>query len=345
MPLVSVIVPVYNAEMYIPQCVDSILGQTLHDIEIILVNDCSKDNSLELLNDYARRDPRVKVIDLPQNGGVANARNAGLKAAQSEYIAFIDDDDWVDTDRYEKMYSLAKQYQASAVMDGFISNDNTGRVKVRHEMTKEFQIITGLQMINKMFFGGILAYGPWHGIYKRTTAQELNFQPIRGEDVIFNFEYYARASRVCLVPGCSYHFRALDASQSRGYQSPQSVYSFNGTEACAAYLKNNDELRRLVPNFDFLADVHLLNEYTLIAYNPGQKDCPETYAQRREFLAAIAASKYFRSAFENKAALASRDRHQVRFLSRLYRQNIDYITLYMYIRSKRKKIKSIILGQ
>lgn len=345
MPLVSVIVPVYNAEKYIPQCVDSILGQTLRDIELILVNDCSKDNSLELLNDYARRDPRVKVIDLPQNGGVANARNVALTAAQGEFTAFVDSDDWMDADRYETMYNLAKEYDVDAVMDGYVVCDDAGHTKATCPLTKELQIIPGRQMINEMFFGSISANAPWHGIYKSAIVKALRFQHIRGEDIVFNFDYYARAARVCLLPSSSYHYRQLATSLSRGYVPPESIFSLRGVEACAAYLKNNDELRRLVPDFDFIANVHLLNEYAIVAYNTGEKDCRETYAERREYLSRIASSNYFRSAFENKIAIARIDKSRRRLLSLLYWQLVDLVTLYMYLRSKRKKIKSFILGR
>ena len=102
MPKVSVIVPVYNAEKYLQECVDSILGQTLADLELILVDDGSTDTSPALCDWYAEQDARVKVIHKP-NGRAASARNAGLRAASGEYVAFVDSDDWVSAEMYEKM--------------------------------------------------------------------------------------------------------------------------------------------------------------------------------------------------------------------------------------------------
>lgn len=102
MPKVSVIVPVYNTEKYIKECVESILAQTLHDIEIILVDDGSTDSSPTLCDAYAEKDRRVKVIH-KANGRAASARNAGMKIAQGSYIAFVDSDDWIAPDMYEKM--------------------------------------------------------------------------------------------------------------------------------------------------------------------------------------------------------------------------------------------------
>ena len=102
MPKVSIIVPVYNAEKYLQECVERVLCQTLSDIELILVDDGSTDSSPALCNQYAVQDHRVKVIHKP-NGRAASARNAGLRAASGEYVAFVDADDWISPDMYEKM--------------------------------------------------------------------------------------------------------------------------------------------------------------------------------------------------------------------------------------------------
>lgn len=102
MPKVSVIVPVYNAEKYLHECVNSILNQTLSDLELILVDDGSTDSSPVLCDQYAAQDARVKVIH-KANGRAASARNAGLRAATGEYVAFVDSDDWISSDMYEKM--------------------------------------------------------------------------------------------------------------------------------------------------------------------------------------------------------------------------------------------------
>ena len=102
MPQVSVIVPVYNTEKYLAECVNSILAQTLRDIEVILVDDGSTGSSPAMCDAYAEKDSRVKVIH-KVNGRAATARNAGMKIAQGEYIAFVDSDDWISPDMYEQM--------------------------------------------------------------------------------------------------------------------------------------------------------------------------------------------------------------------------------------------------
>ena len=105
MPKVSVIIPVYNVEKYLHQCLDSVANQTLKDIEIICVNDCSKDNSLDILNEYAKKDSRIKIINFEENKGPGVARNAALDIAQGEYIMFLDPDDWYELNACETAYN------------------------------------------------------------------------------------------------------------------------------------------------------------------------------------------------------------------------------------------------
>ena len=340
-PAVSIIVPVYNAERFIEKCVDSLIGQTFQDLEIFLVNDRSKDSSLKWLQRYAEQDSRVKVIDLPQNCGAAGARNHALARAVGEWIAFVDIDDWLDLDRYECLYAYAREHDVDAVMDGYVYNDDVGRVKAVEPITRELRFLSGHEMIDEMFFGSISAFAPWHGIYKRSIVKELSFQAIRGDDAMFNFDFYARAKKVCLVPSLSYHFRELDSSETRGYRPPESVGSLRGVEACAAYLKGNDALRQLVPDFDSIADYHLLGEYATIARNVCEKDCPENFTQRREFLRRISETPYFRSAFEDERARERISGRKRRFLSLLYHRWITMATVYMNLKGQWKKIEAL----
>lgn len=113
--MISVIVPVYKAEKYLGECVDSILGQSYRDLEVILVDDGSPDSCPSLCNAYSARDSRVKVIH-KKNGGVSTARNAGLEAAKGEYITFVDSDDYIEPDMYEKMMARAREFDCDVVM-------------------------------------------------------------------------------------------------------------------------------------------------------------------------------------------------------------------------------------
>lgn len=120
MAKVSVIIPVYNTEKYLRKCLDSVCQQTLKDIEIICVNDCSPDNCLDILQEYAANDSRIKLIDFATNKGAAAARNVGIEQAQGEYIGFVDSDDFVDLDFYEKLYAKAVETGADITKSNLV---------------------------------------------------------------------------------------------------------------------------------------------------------------------------------------------------------------------------------
>lgn len=119
MPKISVIVPVYNVAPYLKKCVDSIINQTFTDIEIILVDDGSTDESGTICDQYAQKDSRVKVIHKP-NGGLSDARNSGLEVCSGEYIGFVDSDDWISPDMYETLIHFAVKEDLDVAMCGVL---------------------------------------------------------------------------------------------------------------------------------------------------------------------------------------------------------------------------------
>ena len=124
--LISIIVPVYNCECYLHQCVDSILAQTYKNLEIILADDGSEDCSGLICDEYAQKDKRIKVIH-KQNGGQQEARNAGIAVAQGELIGFVDSDDWIEPQMYEKLFDAMDD--ADLITSGIIKHDQYGNTK------------------------------------------------------------------------------------------------------------------------------------------------------------------------------------------------------------------------
>ena len=124
-PKISVIVPVYNTEKYLSKCLDSILNQTLKDIEVIVVNDGSKDESQMLINQYKIRDSRIISI-IKENGGLSDARNVGIDKASGEYLAFIDSDDYIDSAMFEKMIDLAEKHKSEIVICDLVKVNENG---------------------------------------------------------------------------------------------------------------------------------------------------------------------------------------------------------------------------
>ena len=125
---VSVIVPIYNTEQYLPRCIDSLINQTLENIEIILVNDASPDNSIKIMREYEEKYPeKIIIIDSKENLKQGGARNLGIEAAKGEYIGFVDSDDWVDKEMYEELYNKAKETDADIVDSDYVLSYGIGQ--------------------------------------------------------------------------------------------------------------------------------------------------------------------------------------------------------------------------
>lgn len=147
-PQISIIVPIYKAEQFLPKCMDSLINQTLRDIEIICVNDGSPDNSLSIIEEYAKRDLRVVVID-KENGGLSSARNAGLEVVRGEYYMFVDSDDWLDKDTCEVAYSNAIKNNADCLMFTYTKEFGNTSI-VNHSLPYDYVVWDKEQIIEKL---------------------------------------------------------------------------------------------------------------------------------------------------------------------------------------------------
>ena len=148
--LISVIVPVYKVEPYLNRCVDSILGQTYQNLEVILVNDGSKDGSGSICDAYAQKDSRIRVIH-KENGGLSSARNAGMDAATGEYITFVDSDDWLEADGYEHLMDLMERYQVKLVCGGNYDVDGETGERTLGVCPAKEEVVTAEEFVGRMF--------------------------------------------------------------------------------------------------------------------------------------------------------------------------------------------------
>ncbi len=227
---ISVIMPVYNVEEYLNECLDSVTQQTLKDIEIICIDDGSTDNSLKILNEYAQKDPRIKIIT-KKNEGQAIARNIGIKEAQGEYVAFVDSDDFIEPDMFEKLYSKAKDNNLDLAMCKIATYDNqTGEIKdnVWYYMLgvfRDFEKDIFTHKDTKEFTCNI-SVTPYNKIYKNSLLKENDILFPEGlifEDEKFFFDTYLRAKKVSIVDEFLYYYRVnrkgstVDISKENDY--------------------------------------------------------------------------------------------------------------------------------
>lgn len=233
---VSVIVPVYNVEEYLPKCIETLTGQTLKDIEIILVDDGSKDNSGKICDQYAEKDTRIRVIH-KQNAGVSAARNDGIAIAKGEYVIFVDSDDYVPLDSYEKMYENAKANHSDVVLaDMYIhKGDKTEHV---HFFDKPFVssdrkylnelVKTDLYMTycpNPPAGGPAFGYGgPTNKLVRKQFLEENDIKfdiRVKGifDDIIYSAYLFATAKTVSYIDVPVYDYRIIGSSLTQSYKS------------------------------------------------------------------------------------------------------------------------------
>lgn len=189
-PLVSVIIPVYNVERYLAQCLDSVINQTYPNLEIICVNDGSRDGSPDILRRYADEDAWIQVID-KANGGVSQARNDALDCARGEYIMFVDSDDWVEPDACENAVNAMREYDADIVMWSYVSEtENRSSRKVIFPETTVFEKEEVRAKLHRRFVGAMgeeLSHPElvdslcpvWGKLYRRSLIQKSGRQICR----------------------------------------------------------------------------------------------------------------------------------------------------------------------
>ena len=159
---ISIIVPIFNVENYIERCLNSLINQTLKEIEIICINDGSTDNSLNILQKYQKKDCRITIIN-HENRGIGYVRNEGVKNAKGEFLGFVDPDDWVDLNYFEKLYAAAKRHDADIAVSGFIRLNK----KKNHTLLKFKQEIETIDINKKILLCDIPDQNYlWNKIYK-----------------------------------------------------------------------------------------------------------------------------------------------------------------------------------
>lgn len=225
--MISIIIPVYNEERCIRKCIESVVSQTYKELEIILVDDGSPDKCGEICDEYAHKDTRIKVIH-KENGGLVSARQAGLVAAEGDYIGFVDGDDWIEADMYEKVAKVICEYSPSIIITEFY-NDFKDRSCVSSQILRR-AYYDKKQLINEiyprmLFDGRFYNFGIspncWSKVFKKALIEK--FLPkvdkrIRmGEDAAFTYPSLLEAESICYIKEPFYHYIVNENSMSRAY--------------------------------------------------------------------------------------------------------------------------------
>ncbi|WP_321519751.1 glycosyltransferase family 2 protein [uncultured Bacteroides sp.] len=207
-PLISIIVPVYNVEAYLIKCLDSILCQTLKEIEIILVDNGSTDSSFDICKEYQKKDERIKTIRLPFPD-LSSARNAGINVAKAPYISFIDSDDWIDNDMFSLLYSAIKNYNADISICSFYEESDSHIIPKNKKVKNSGEVFTYSKddALKKILLDkGIKSY-VWNKLYKKELFNFYRFpEGVLYEDYSTIYKCFSLAENVVQVDLAKYHY-------------------------------------------------------------------------------------------------------------------------------------------
>lgn len=255
--LVSIIIPVYNVEQYLGQCLDSLLHQTYQHIEIIAIDDGSTDSSLQLLYEYASKDNRIHVLT-QSNSGPSAARNLGLSKCNGEYITFADSDDWAEATMIEKLVDAMEKDESDIAICGHWITYTHFKFKV---CNAKHQILNQKQAVKMILEDKIIKNYAWGKMYRRSLLPMLYF-PINQiyEDVRSIYKVFLKATRFSLLGEPLYYYRMRQGSIT--YSLPAN----NASEMKKAYQEQRHEVAKIYPDLIGCTDMNLHKATFLIYY-------------------------------------------------------------------------------
>ena len=207
MEKVSVLVPIYNAEKYIGRCIESILNQTYKELEIVLIEDGSKDNSLNIIKEYGKKDKRIKIIPI-ENNGVADARNKAVENATGEYLTFVDSDDYIEKDYIETLYNNLQKYKADiAVCNCTNIIEETNKQSYKSFGITEVKQYNNLEAVESLFYYNYFRHSPCGKLYKKKVWDNIRFPLGKNyEDLAILYKLFLNSEKVIYIPEQKYNY-------------------------------------------------------------------------------------------------------------------------------------------
>lgn len=262
MQLLSVIVPVYNVEKQLPHCIETICNQTYHNLEIILVDDGSTDTSGKICDEFSEKDQRIKVIH-KKNGGQSSARNVGLDIASGEYYSFVDSDDYIELDMYEKLISCLEEYpNADIACAGIIREKENGQNAQIIRSPKTQTIYQWQEALTEILRSRNMGSSVWSKVYKKSVFENIRF-PLgqTNEDVHILAELHR--NRIVVHSGLPlYHYVIRDGSTTSKYSSQGAEWILKNVQKIRNYLSGeNDELNQSIAEYEAVCMYSILISY------------------------------------------------------------------------------------
>jgi len=231
--LVSIVIPVYNVEKYLPKCLDSVISQTITDIEIVVIDDGSTDKSPEICDRYARNDNRIRVIH-KKNGGLSDARNTGLEICTSDYVTFIDSDDYVSEDYIEVLYESIKRHESDiAISAHFVVYPS----RIIDTSTNENYIATPKEILDKLLYSDGIDISAWAKLYKKSLFSNIRFPKGRNyEDAATTYRLIDKSKRISVNSKPTYYYVIRNNSISQGEFTRKKLDLLKSTREMTNYI-------------------------------------------------------------------------------------------------------------
>ena len=255
--MISVIIPVYNVEEYLHRCIDSVLNQTYHNLELILVNDGSKDNSGKICDEYANKDSRVTVLHR-KNEGSSCARNAGLDIAKGDYISFVDSDDYIDVSMLDVMldHLIKNNLDAIEIPAKFSYEDKTydGKLTIEDPITASKRIISYVN------------FAVWRRLYTKSVVEGMRFIPgIIHQDVFYTMDMLSRVKRHGFLNSALYYYNSDNESIIRSkYSIEKTKVGMRATEYIIEKSLDDPGLKKTISNY---VTFYYTDHYLLLSRN------------------------------------------------------------------------------
>lgn len=200
--LISIVIPAYNAERYLNSCLNSVVNQSYKNLEIICVNDGSTDNTQLILEQYSKKDCRIKIINR-ENGGLSAARNSGIDIATGDYIGFVDADDWIDKDMYKILYENIRKHKSEIAVCKFVC---VFKLKINTARNTDPVTLKGIKAIDNLFSNFYGDYA-WNKLYKKSLFDNIRYpEGTYFEDRYVTYKLYERASKITFVDKGLYYY-------------------------------------------------------------------------------------------------------------------------------------------
>lgn len=271
MELISIIVPVYNVEKYLKKCVNSIITQTYTNLEIILVDDGSKDSSGEMCDEFSKSDSRIKVIHR-KNGGLSAARNSGIEVYRGKYVTFIDSDDWIEPTYVEYLYYLLKKYNSDVSQCAFRYIDSKKKIYNKVTNSDYEEVYNSKDAIKNLLHSKYLITSAWGKLYKRCFFDRLRYPEGKlFEDIPVTYQVMLDSEKICYGDHALYNYFYNEGSISKSSFNPRRL------EAIEFMKDSIEKVKEIYNDLDAECDVALFKSYFNIYLTFENNDSYEEY--------------------------------------------------------------------